>query len=181
MADYDSSLPVRTENDGDVVAKIGDGTTPANQWEIVSTKEGVVTVRESASGNELVVNTDGSINANIVTTQIGDDVHIYDTAVAGVPSTPVTVISYTVTTGKTLALKAISVASSGKSKFELLAGTPTSETVRAVGFISTASGIVEVVFPQPIEIAGDDNVLVVITNIDKANQDLYAFINGVEV
>ena len=34
MADYDSSLPVRTENDGDVVAKIGDGTTPSQQLKV---------------------------------------------------------------------------------------------------------------------------------------------------
>lgn len=31
MADFDSSLPVRTQNDGDVVARIGDGTTPSQQ------------------------------------------------------------------------------------------------------------------------------------------------------
>jgi len=41
MSDYDSSLPVRTENDGDVVAKIADATTPSQQ---------------------LAVNADGSIN-----------------------------------------------------------------------------------------------------------------------
>lgn len=31
MSDFDSSLPVRTQNDGDVVAKIGDRTTPSQQ------------------------------------------------------------------------------------------------------------------------------------------------------
>ena len=41
MADFDSSLPVRTENDGDVVAKIADATVPSQQ---------------------LAVNADGSIN-----------------------------------------------------------------------------------------------------------------------
>lgn len=41
MADFDSSLPVRTENDGDVVAKIADSTVPSQQ---------------------LTVNADGSIN-----------------------------------------------------------------------------------------------------------------------
>jgi hypothetical protein len=41
MADFDSSLPVRTENDGDVVAKIADATIPSQQ---------------------LTVNPDGSIN-----------------------------------------------------------------------------------------------------------------------
>lgn len=41
MADFDSSLPVRTQTDGDVVAKIADATTPSQQ---------------------LTVNADGSIN-----------------------------------------------------------------------------------------------------------------------
>lgn len=41
MSDFNSSLPVRTENDGDVVAKISDATTPSQQ---------------------LAVNADGSIN-----------------------------------------------------------------------------------------------------------------------
>ncbi len=41
MSDYNSSLPVRTENDGDVVAKISDATVPSQQ---------------------LTVNPDGSIN-----------------------------------------------------------------------------------------------------------------------
>lgn len=41
MADFDSSLPVRTENPGDVISKIADATTPSQQ---------------------LTVNPDGSIN-----------------------------------------------------------------------------------------------------------------------
>lgn len=43
MSDYNSSLPVRTQNDGDVVAKIADATTPSQQ---------------------LKVEADGSINVN---------------------------------------------------------------------------------------------------------------------
>ena len=43
MADYDSSLPIRTENDGDVVAKISDATV---------------------SSQQLAVEADGSINVN---------------------------------------------------------------------------------------------------------------------
>ncbi len=41
MSDYNSSLPVRTENDGDVVVKVGDATLPSQQ---------------------LAVNADGSVN-----------------------------------------------------------------------------------------------------------------------
>lgn len=34
MSDYNSSLPVRTQNNGDVVVKLGDGTTPAQQLHV---------------------------------------------------------------------------------------------------------------------------------------------------
>jgi len=179
MADYDSSLPVRTEADGDVVSKIGDGTTPSQYWEILSTGEGVVTMRQN--GNVMVVNADGSINANIVQGVVGDEVHVYATSSSIAPNTPTNVVNYTVTALKTLVLKHVQAACSGKCKVELKTGPTGSETTKAVGFISTASGQVEWKFAQPIEVIAGDKVLVVMTNKDNANTDLYAFINGNEV
>lgn len=44
MSDFDSSLPVKTLNPGDVIVKIADATTPSRQ---------------------LAVNADGSINATV--------------------------------------------------------------------------------------------------------------------
>lgn len=35
MSDFNSSLPVRTENDGDVVVKVGDATTPSQQLKVL--------------------------------------------------------------------------------------------------------------------------------------------------
>lgn len=49
MSDFDSSLPVRTENDGDVVVKISDSATPSQQ---------------------LKVEADGSINVNATSTNL---------------------------------------------------------------------------------------------------------------
>ena len=49
MADYDSSLPIRTENDGDVVIKVADATVPSQQ---------------------LKVEADGSINTNVSATDL---------------------------------------------------------------------------------------------------------------
>ena len=37
MADFNSSMPIRTENNGDVVVKLGDATTPSQQLAIDST------------------------------------------------------------------------------------------------------------------------------------------------
>lgn len=181
MADYDSSLPVRTQTAGDVASKISDGTTPTQQMQVTTTKEAMVAVRNPTSTNTMAVNSDGSINANIVTATIGADKHIYGTSSAVAPNTPTTVVTTTVTALKTFLIKAVQFAASGKAKFELKAGVALSETVRAVGFISTANGFCELVFPQPIEIVAGETILISGTNKDNQNQDLYAFINGEEV
>jgi hypothetical protein len=180
MADYDSSLPVRTENDGDAVVNIIDPTN-TNKWDIDSGNRGVVKIQDG-DGDNLQVNTDGSINVNQVSATVGTDVHEYATSASVAVDTPTNVVDYTVTTAKTLLLKSIQAAGSGKTKVELKTGTSGSETTKAVFFISTASGYGELTFPQPIEVAGDDKVLVVMTNIENAQaQDLYAYINGVEI
>lgn len=178
MADYDSSLPVRTEADGDVVSRIVD-TNGTNQ--LVVDGDGRAGVKVGNGSYDLAVNTDGSINVNQISVTVGTEVHEYDTSAGVAPATPTTVVSYTVTTGKTLLLKGVQGASSGKAKVELKTGTPASETAKAVGFVSTASGEVQWHFDQPIEVIGDDNVIVVITNTDKQNTDLYGWINGVEI
>jgi hypothetical protein len=238
MADYDSSLPVRTETDGDVVAKIVDGggtsvwqidannvgqvnlndgtntlalgsngeittivtdgtdtldidtngfvttkitdNTGSYIWQVDTSGRGLVTI-EDTGGNELDVNTDGSINVNVVQSTVGDEIHVYNTSAGVAPAGVSTVITYTVTTGKTLLLKSVEASASGKAKVEVLAGTPSSETTRAVFFISTSNGFGQIDFPQPIEVAAADNVLVTMTNRDNQSQDLYAFINGSEV
>jgi hypothetical protein len=201
MADYNSSLPVRTETDGDVVQKIignaGVNTAEVNADEellvhdekakdavdavATALADGTQVTKVTDGTDELAINADGSINVVFQEGLAGDEVHVFDTTVAGVPNTPATVVDYTVTTGKTLQLKSVHASSSGKAKVEVLTGTPSSEVLQAVSFISTASGQVQIMFPQPIEVDAGDKVLVVITNYDKANADLYAFVNGNEL
>lgn len=64
MSDYKSSLPVRTENDGDVVIKLADKTITSQQLAIDSAGNASVTVQNTASnpvpitgGNATAVNT----------------------------------------------------------------------------------------------------------------------------
>jgi hypothetical protein len=178
MADFDSSLPIRTENPADVAATIVD-STGANNWEVDANGIGQVNLNDGT--NALVINGDGSVNANIVQAVVGDELHIYDTASAIAPNTPTDVIDYTVTALKTLILKQFQAACSGKAKVEVKVGPAASELTVYTGFISTASGQVEVKFAQPIEVVAGDKVLVTVTNKDNANTDLYAFINGNEV
>ena len=243
MADYNSSLPVRTETDGDVAVKVVD-STGAYTWAIDSSGVGSVsfaagnsieitdgtdnvevnadgslntvitdgtdtlaintggsintvmtdgtdTIAIDASGNlstlvsdgtdTLAVNTDGSINVNVVQTTVGTEKHIYGTTSAGVPSTPSSVVNYTVTALKTFILKEFGAACSGKAKIELKAGTSGSEATLVTAFVSTAQPNYDLILAQPVEVVAGDKILVVVTNRDNANADLYAFINGNEV
>jgi hypothetical protein len=78
MADYDSSLPVRTENDGDIVVNISDPNNSANKLAIEA--DGSINVNaQFGSGNkveitdgtdDLAINTDGSINAVVSATDL---------------------------------------------------------------------------------------------------------------
>jgi len=221
MADYASSLPVRTEllnaTGADTQIAIADGTNDAQLWNIdangigqvnlndgtnalaidanggITTvvTDGTDTIAIDTNGNlstkitdgtsTLDVNTDGSINVNVVQSTAGDQKHIYNTLSPAVPATPATVVTYTVTALKTFLLKGVGFASSGKAKFILKAGTPSSETTRAVAFLTTATGFGELTFSSQIEVAAGDNILIVGENLDKQNQDLYAWINGQEV
>ena len=62
MSDINSSLPVRTEADGDIVAKIGDGTTPSQQLAIDAS--GRVTAKlNDGTGNALTSQANGSQRA----------------------------------------------------------------------------------------------------------------------
>lgn len=62
MADFEDSLPVLTENDGDVVAKIGDGTTPAQQLGVDANGRITVNINDISKGvqtNDVKVTLDG--------------------------------------------------------------------------------------------------------------------------
>jgi hypothetical protein len=87
MADFDSSLPIRTENAGDVISKIADATTPSQQLKVEA--DGSINVNASAvdldirdlthvsdsvkvgDGTDfLEVNADGSINSVVTATDL---------------------------------------------------------------------------------------------------------------
>ena len=56
MADYDSSLPIRTETDGDAVVKVA-GSTIANIWDIDANGIGQVNLNDGT--NSLVISASG--------------------------------------------------------------------------------------------------------------------------
>jgi hypothetical protein len=78
MADFDSSLPIRTENNGDVVSKICDATVESQQLKVNA--DGSIDVNaEFAPGtkviitdgtDDLAINADGSVNAVVSATDL---------------------------------------------------------------------------------------------------------------
>ena len=67
MSDINSSLPVRTEADGDIVAKIGDGTTPSQQLAIDASGRVTATLNDG-NGHALPSHANGSQRATDVGT-----------------------------------------------------------------------------------------------------------------
>jgi hypothetical protein len=63
MSDFNSSLPIRTENNGDVVAKIADATTPSQQMAVTATGH-VLTDLHDGTGTA-ITSTGGSLDVNI--------------------------------------------------------------------------------------------------------------------
>ena len=261
MADYDSSLPVRTETDGDVVAKLTD-TTGANIWAIDANSIGQVNLNDGTNSlvidgaggiavtptagakmivwdgtdnmlvntdgtigigdgteqmlvnvdgsistqltdgtDSLAINTDGSLNnvitdgtdtlevntdgsINVVVQDEGvsaTEIHEYATTAATAPNTPTTVVDYTVSASTTFRIRGWKIAGSGKSKGVLSVGPVGYEVDVDVTFLSTSDGSYESHFDAPIEVAAGDKVLVTMTNRDKSNADLYAWVNGNEI
>lgn len=254
MADYDSSMPVQTLDNSDVVVRIADGTTDTQLWNVdangigqvnlndgtnsltlgangeITTivTDGTNTIAIDASGNlstiitdgtntmnvdangntgnviydstganaweidannlgpvkvtdgtnDLAINTGGSINVNVVNAVSANEVHVYGTTSATAPNTPTNVINYTVVATNALSLQSWQYACSGRSKAELKVGPAASEVSKAVAFIPSNGGAHTEVFPAPIEVVTGDKVLVVGTNRDNSNTNLYAWING---
>ena len=121
MADFNSSLPIRTEADGDAVVKIT-GDDAANQAAVNADKELLTKSKVTDGTDNLAVNADGSINVIIQGGIQATEKQVYGTTVAGVPNTPSDVVNYTVTAGKTFVIRKFGAAGSGKLKVELRVG-----------------------------------------------------------
>lgn len=102
------------------------------------------------------------------------------TAIAGAASDN---HDYTVTALKTLTLNSVLASASGKAKMEIQIETAVASGVfltKFVQFNSTADTNMEVVLTDSISVAAGVRVRVIMTNLDKAAQDLYSTICGTE-
>lgn len=79
MSDYNSSLPVRTENPGDVIAKIADANTPSQQLAVDAS--GAIIAKMEASNGDALTATGTSLDVNVTNatlTVVATDLDIRD-------------------------------------------------------------------------------------------------------
>lgn len=158
MADFDSSLPVRTQADGDVVVKIADSSTPAQQ---------------------LTVNADGSINV-VPLEDPGTERVSYDSSSA-IASGATDNHDYAFTNASKL--YQVLASASGKLKVEVQVETGAATNVFntvMVGFNSTANPNINLELNKYASVPAGARVRVIRTNKDTQAQDVYSTIVGLE-
>jgi hypothetical protein len=130
----------------------------------------------------LAINTDGSINVNIVSSVITGEVHDYDTASA-VASDATDNHDYA-TANTTFLLKSVIVSGSGNIKFEVQTGPIAGLSTVAVGFLTGRQGDTkQLFFDPPIEVpaTGTGTTRIIRTNRQGAATDLYSTIIGLDI
>lgn len=113
---------------------------------------------------------------------VGSEINDYNTASA-VAANATSNHDYTVTAGKTLFLRQIEAAGSGRMKIEVQIETGVATntfTTRFVQFSSTAQTNMSIHLESPISVAAGVRVRVIRTNRDNQAQDLYSTICGQE-
>ena len=160
----------------------GNVTVVATDLDIRNLSASQDNVAISDGTDTLAVNTDGSINVNIVSGVITGEVHDYDTA-AAVASDSTDNHDYTVT-GTTFLLRSVIVSGSGNVKAEIQTGALASLTTKAVLFLTGRQGDTkQLFFDPPIEVpvTSTGTVRIIRTNRQGAATDLYSTIIGNEV
>lgn len=229
MADFDSSLPVRTQTAGDVIAKICDATTNTQQLAIDATGRPTVNqgAPNTASNGWPVKPTDGTNSQSFtasgeakvdLTVVSGSAITLGQKTMANSfpvvissdqTAVPVVIVDstgsgmvndyksasavaagasddhdYVVTALKTLTLKGVKCAASGKARFnvqvETGVGTGIFNSYYNL-FVSTAEGNALLELSEPMSVAAGVTVRVHATNRDLTAQDLYSTIEGSEV
>jgi hypothetical protein len=130
----------------------------------------------------MAVNTDGSINVNVVSAVLSNEVHDYDTG-AAVASDGTSNHDYTVT-GSTMLLKQVHFSASGSMKVEIQAGPVASLVTVMVAFLTGRGGDYKVVdFNPPLEVpvASTGTIRVIRTNRQGAAMDVYSTIVGNDI
>lgn len=192
MADYDSSLPIKTETSGDVDVFISDSTTPTQKLKVnadgsidsnitatdldirdLSASQDNVAISDGT--DTLAINSDGSINVKVDSDVSGDEIVDFQTSVSVAKNSSVN-HDYTVSALKTFIGQEAWISGSGKLKVELLVNGSTNW----VGFNSTANPNIRIPLNKIVKASAAQVIRFTITNRDNA-QDVYSTLAGVEV
>lgn len=191
MADYLSSLPVRTSADENVsrIANTSNvAINPATEGTLSSIDTKVATEttlsavdgKLNSLGQKAMV---GSVPVVIASDQTAIPVSFtataavaevsYNTAASVAPSATST---HSYTPVATKQLRKIIISGGARLKAEIQYGASGSETTKAVVFTSAANPVVTVDFPEGISLGSGDTIKIIRTNNDNQAQDLYSTI-----
>ncbi len=195
MSDFDSSLPIRTENDGDVVVKIADSLVTSQQLSITAAGEAKVDVTQplpAGTNNIGKVSVQDSAGAAITITNPlpvivsqnlpGTNVNKYNTTV-NVASLGSTNHDYTITALKTFTGKKFWASGSGKIRMDVQTSPDGAAfTTFWTGFNSTATPNISVDLDllSITDSGTGSKIRIIITNDDKQAFDVFTTISGVE-
>ena len=187
MSDFNSSLPIRTETNGDAIIRICDKTTNTQVLAINTLNRAEVDIAQQSIGS-IKVSKDNNANTELNPIFVALGAAVSGGEVCSYYPSPVPVAknlsdthTYPVPGGKTFLLKQVICSASGKGKYEVKVGLPGFEATLLVGFGSSSDNYVTFTLAQPIEVPAASNVLVVRWNIDTTAQDLYSTIIGVNI
>lgn len=195
MADFNSSLPIRTESNGDVVVKIVDNTITSQGLSVDS--GGRVTTKISDGTDQLEINADGSVSVNIrdgagsnfsntnplpvsIQPSSGTEVNDYNTSASLAASAS---SNHDYTAVGTFTLNQIEASASAKLKIEVQVETGVASGVFNTYFVkfnSTSDPNMSIVLKNAITVAAGVRVRVIRTNRDNQSQDVYSTICGIE-
>lgn len=175
----DISTPSGTSITVDGTVNIGNTVTvQANDLDIRDLSHTQDSVRIGDGTDLLGVNTDGSINVNVIRATLSDEIHDYDLASA-VAGSGTSNHDYTVV-GSTVIITGIYIAASGDAKFEIQKDDGGGLTTIAVAFTTGKQGDSKLVeFPTPLE--ATTSIRIIKTNRENQAQDLYSTIIGRDV
>ena len=142
-------------------------------------KQLIVLVDATTDANRLTINSDGSVNVNVVSAVVTGEIHDFDTAV-DVASDSTDNHDYTVSV-TTFLLKSVILSGSGNIKAEIQAGPIASLVTIAVVFLNGKEGDTQqVTFDPPVEVplASTGTVRVIRTNRQGSATDVYSTIIG---
>ena len=126
---------------------------------------------------QLEINTDGSINVNVVSAVSADEIHDYDTATVAGDGTDNH--DYTVANA-TFLLKSVIFSSSGDGKFEIQTDNGGGLATVCVGFTNGKQGDTRQVNFDPA-IEATTSIRVIRTNRENQSQDVYSTIIGRDI